>query len=121
MKNAGEGRFVFGVLDNGGQPLPFTVILEYEQIATSRAQLRGWAQQWHALGALAFGEPFNAALQQITEDARAAEWEEITPEDDGKLLFQKPVWQRLVIMFGGVAMYLLLAFLLFLGVTAIAA
>lgn len=59
-------------------------------------------------------------LQQITEDARAAEWEEITPEDEGKLLFQKPVWQRLVIMSGGVAMNLLLAFLLFLGVTAIA-
>lgn len=60
------------------------------------------------------------ALQQLTEDARAAEWEEITPEDDGKLLFQKPVWQRLIIMSGGVAMNLLLAFLLFLGITAIA-
>ena len=60
------------------------------------------------------------ALQQIAEDARAYEWEEITPEDDGKLLFQKPVWQRLVIMSGGVAMNLLLAFLLFQGVTAIA-
>ena len=59
-------------------------------------------------------------LQQIAEDARAYEWEEITPEDDGKLLFQKPIWQRLVIMSGGVAMNLLLAFLLFQGVTAIA-
>ncbi|SDB91174.1 RIP metalloprotease RseP [Raineyella antarctica] len=58
------------------------------------------------------------ALQQIAEDARAYEWEEITPEDDGKLLFQKPVWQRIVIMSGGVAMNLLLAFLLLLGVTA---
>ncbi len=60
------------------------------------------------------------ALQQIAEDARAYEWEEITPEDDGRLLFQKPVWQRLIIMSGGVLMNLLLAFLLFLGVTAIA-
>lgn len=60
------------------------------------------------------------ALQQIAEDARAYEWEEISPEDDGKLLYQKPVWQRLVIMSGGIAMNLLLAFLLFLGVTATA-
>lgn len=59
-------------------------------------------------------------LQQIAEDARAYEWEEISPEDDGKLLFQKPVWQRLVIMSGGVAMNLLLAFLLFQGVAATA-
>ncbi|WOP18451.1 site-2 protease family protein [Raineyella sp. LH-20] len=57
-------------------------------------------------------------FQQIAEDARAYEWEEITPEDDGTLFYQKPVWQRLIIMAGGVAMNLLLAFLLFLGVTA---
>ncbi len=57
-------------------------------------------------------------FQQIAEDARAYEWEEITPEDDGTLLYQKPVWQRLIIMFGGPAMNILLAFLLFLGVTA---
>jgi hypothetical protein len=67
VENAGEGRFVFGVLNAAGQPLPFTVIFEFEQLATSRAQLRGWAQQWHALGALPFGAPFNAALQQITD------------------------------------------------------
>ena len=67
VENAGEGRFVFGVTDNGGAPLPFTVILEYEQVATDRAALRGWAQQWHALGTMPFGPGYNAALQQITD------------------------------------------------------
>jgi hypothetical protein len=67
VENAGEGRFVFGVTDNGGSPLPFTVIFEYEQIATDRAALRGWAQQWHALGTLPFGSGYNTALQQITD------------------------------------------------------
>jgi hypothetical protein len=67
VENAGEGRFVFGVTDNGGAPLPFTVIFEYEQIATDRAALRGWAQQWHALGTMAFGPAYNTALQVITD------------------------------------------------------
>ncbi|QGF24939.1 M50 family metallopeptidase [Raineyella fluvialis] len=57
-------------------------------------------------------------LQQIAEDARSYEWEDVTPEDDGTLLYQKPVWQRLIIMAGGPAMNILIAFLLFLGVTA---
>jgi hypothetical protein len=67
VENAGEGRFVFGVLGSGGQPLPFTVIFEFEQVATNRAQLRGWAQQWHALGAMEFGASFNEALRRITD------------------------------------------------------
>ena len=43
------------------------MIFEYEQIATDRAALRGWAQQWHALGTMPFGAAYNAALQQITD------------------------------------------------------
>jgi hypothetical protein len=67
VENAGEGRFVFGVTDSGGAPTQFTVIFEYEQLATDRAALRGWAQQWHALGTLPFGAAYNTALQQITD------------------------------------------------------
>ena len=43
------------------------MIFEYEQLATDRAALRGWAQQWHALGTMPFGAAYNAALQQITD------------------------------------------------------
>jgi hypothetical protein len=70
VANAGEGRFVFGVLGPAGEALPFTVIFEFEQLATTREQLRGWAQQWHALGTTGsapFDETYKAALQVITD------------------------------------------------------
>lgn len=67
VENAGEGRFVFGLTDASGAPQPFTVIFEYEQPATDRPRLRGWAQSWHALGTLEFGPGYNAALQEITD------------------------------------------------------
>ncbi len=65
--NAGEGRFVFGVLDPSGNPLQFTVILEYKLPATTTADVLGWANAWHALGALPFpSEAYNVALQALT-------------------------------------------------------
>jgi hypothetical protein len=70
VESAGEGRFVFGVLGPGELPVPFTVIFEFEQVATTREQLRGWARQWHALGTIGatpFDETYKAALQVITD------------------------------------------------------
>ncbi len=65
--NAGEGRFVFGVLDPSGFPQPFTVIFEYKLPATTEADVLGWANAWHALGALPFpSESYNAALEALT-------------------------------------------------------
>lgn len=55
-------------------------------------------------------------LNRIANDARSAEAEDISPDDDGKLFYQKKTWQKLIIMFGGPAMNLLLAFLIFLGI-----
>lgn len=55
-------------------------------------------------------------LTRMADQARSAEYEEITAADDGRLLWQKPVWQRVVVMLGGVTMNLLLAFLIFLGI-----
>jgi len=55
------------VLNAAGGTEPFTVIFEYEQLATDRELLRGWAQQWHALGNMQFGDAYNAALQKITD------------------------------------------------------
>lgn len=66
--NAGEGRFVFGVTDAAGNPLSFTVILEYKLPVASAAEAKAWADQWHALGALAAGSAeYNAALQKVTD------------------------------------------------------
>ncbi len=67
VRHAGEGRFVFGVLNAANDPLPFTVIFEYEQLAADRPALRSWAQEWHALGAQSFGPAYNSALQAITD------------------------------------------------------
>lgn len=64
--SAGEGRFVFGV--NGGSNFQnFTVILEYNLVAHTEADVDDWANRWHALGALPFpSEQYNAALEAIT-------------------------------------------------------
>ncbi|MDR2930343.1 MAG: site-2 protease family protein [Propionibacteriaceae bacterium] len=57
-------------------------------------------------------------LKRLADSAREAEWEEITDTDvaDHRLFYQQPLWRRLIIMFSGVGMNLLLAFALFAGV-----
>ncbi|MDO5533077.1 MAG: M50 family metallopeptidase [Propionibacteriaceae bacterium] len=60
-------------------------------------------------------------LQRFADDARSYEWDDITPTDvsAGRLFFQKRTHQKLIIMAGGITMNLLLAFLLFWGVSAL--
>jgi membrane-associated protease RseP (regulator of RpoE activity) len=58
--------------------------------------------------------PFRA----LADNARAAEWSTIKPGDNGRLFYQKPFWQKLIIMASGPAMNILLAFLILLGVAA---
>lgn len=66
--DAGEGRFIFGVLNKDGVATSFTVIMEYKLPAQTPADIRVWARDWHALGNLAVGTPaYNAALQSITD------------------------------------------------------
>ena len=43
------------------------MILEYKLPAADDTDVLGWAQAFHALGALPFGEDYNAALQGVTE------------------------------------------------------
>lgn len=50
LGSAGEGRFVFGVLDANGNPTQFTVILEYDLPTQTQADVLTWARRWHALG-----------------------------------------------------------------------
>ncbi|MCL1907024.1 MAG: site-2 protease family protein [Propionibacteriaceae bacterium] len=60
----------------------------------------------------------NTWLKRVADSAREAEWEDITEADvaSGRLFYQKPLWQRMIVMFSGVMMNILLAFILFLGV-----
>ena len=65
---AGEGRFVFGVLDPSGNPTPFTVILEYVLPGGNPEELQRWARDWHELGRVGVGNPgYNAKLQALTD------------------------------------------------------
>ncbi|MCH2202814.1 MAG: hypothetical protein MK102_12655 [Fuerstiella sp.] len=50
--SAGEGRFVFAVLDENGRQLGggFTAIFEYNLKATNFNELQEWALKWHDLG-----------------------------------------------------------------------
>ncbi|MCY1018620.1 Ig-like domain-containing protein [Pyxidicoccus sp. MSG2] len=63
---AGEGRFVFGVLDANGAPLEFTIILEYALPGGTNADIQTWANDWHALGKVG-SAGYNAKLQALTD------------------------------------------------------
>lgn len=68
--NAGEGSFIFAFVESDGFDgfeLAATLMFEYKLPATSEADVLGWAQAVHALGALPFSEAYNAALQAITD------------------------------------------------------
>jgi hypothetical protein len=65
--HAGEARFVFS-MESFGSPLQATLIMEYRLPAATAADVQGWADAWHALGALPFpSEAYNAALQALTD------------------------------------------------------
>lgn len=66
-KQAGEGRFIFGVIGPTGNPLSFTIILEYELPANTPDDVRNWARAFHQLGKTTLGTPqYNDILGQIT-------------------------------------------------------
>jgi membrane-associated protease RseP (regulator of RpoE activity) len=50
---------------------------------------------------------------QLVSDAKAAEYEQVDPHDHDRLFYNKPWWQRIIIMGSGVAINLVLAFVLF--------
>jgi membrane-associated protease RseP (regulator of RpoE activity) len=50
---------------------------------------------------------------QLVSDARSAEWELVGDDDHDRLFYNKPWWQRVIIMGSGVMINLVLAFLLF--------
>ena len=50
---------------------------------------------------------------QLVDDARQAEYEHVDPADHDRLFYTKPAWKRIVIMGSGVAINLVLAFVLF--------
>lgn len=53
---------------------------------------------------------------RLIADARAAEYERITPDDEGRLFYQKVWWKKVIVMSGGPMVNVFLA-IFFLGVT----
>ncbi len=53
---------------------------------------------------------------QLISDARAAEWETITPEDGDRLFYKMAWWKKVVVMAGGPTVNLLIAFTIFWGI-----
>ncbi len=67
--SAGEGRLVFGAIDDAGQPLEggFTVIFEFQLTASNTNDVREWAHRWHELGQQEFNDGgYPAALEKVT-------------------------------------------------------
>lgn len=52
----------------------------------------------------------------MIEDARAAAFEELQPGDEKRLFYTRKPWKRVIVMFAGPAMNLILAVVIFLGV-----
>ncbi len=52
-------------------------------------------------------------FSQLVDDVRAAEYEHVAPHDHDRLFYNKPWWQRVVIMGSGVMINLLIALFLF--------
>lgn len=68
VKDAGEGRFVYGVLDKNGNPLQFTIIFEYELPIKDSTDVFKWAAKWHQLGEhTSFDSSFVPELIKVTE------------------------------------------------------
>ncbi len=53
---------------------------------------------------------------QLISDARAAEYENVAPEDEPRLFYRLPWWKKVVVMAGGPSVNLLIAFVLFAGI-----
>ena len=71
--NAGEGRFVFALLNSSNtsvqnSPLRFTIIFEYGVNKRGCRTIQSWAQQWYNLHTMNPGDAaYNSALQAITD------------------------------------------------------
>jgi membrane-associated protease RseP (regulator of RpoE activity) len=56
---------------------------------------------------------------QLISDARAAEWDQIKPEDSDRLFYKMPWWKKVIVMAGGPTVNILIAFFIFLAIFSI--
>lgn len=71
--NAGEGRFVFAVMNSNtnnvlNTPLSFTVIFEYGVNISGCKAVQQWGEKWYNLHTMSPGDAaYNSALQNLTD------------------------------------------------------
>jgi hypothetical protein len=83
----GEFRIEYVATKDFCQPIRFWVIFEFELPIESMKDLQVLAQRWHELGALPFGEEYNAALQSITDQLSSARLKHVnTIEEEASVL-----------------------------------
>ncbi|TDX02525.1 RIP metalloprotease [Kribbella sp. VKM Ac-2566] len=58
-------------------------------------------------------------IQSMVENARTAEYETISPDDNGRLFYQKVWWKKLIVMASGPLVNVLIAVVLFTGLFTI--
>ncbi len=68
----GEFRMEYVATKEFCEPIRFWVIFEFELPVESTEDLQALARRWHDLGALPFGDEYNAALQSITNQLTLA-------------------------------------------------
>jgi len=57
-------------------------------------------------------------FSNLIDASREAEWEQVKPTDEGRLFYQLVWWKRVIVMAGGPAVNLIIAFVIFAGIFA---
>lgn len=83
----GEFRMVYVATASQCEPIRFWVILEFSLPVQTPDDLRAIAARWHALGALPFGEDYNAALAALTEELSSARLNHVNAVEEEATVF----------------------------------
>ena len=77
------------------------------------ASSSGWCRPTPTTTRTKRPQPQHRHVRQLVSDARDAEYEHVDPADHDRLFYNKPWWQRVIIMGSGVVINLVIAFFLF--------
>lgn len=86
LGSAGQGRFVFMLVDQNQAPLPFTAIFEYMVPVSGISDIKAYAEKWHKQGNKPFDNKFNDELQKITN--HFTKWNVAPWRNNGSALLQ---------------------------------
>lgn len=107
----GFGRTLFsfrrGETEYGFKPVPLGAYVKIVGVAPPAPDARGED------GSLTVREGSTGMFSQMMNEARAAEWEQVGPEDLGRLFYKLSWWRKALVYVGGVTMNLVLSAIFF--------